>query len=144
MNKVFLIGNLTKDPELSTTSNNLSVCKFTIAVTRRFNSGTDGGKEADFFPIICWRGQAENCGRYLRKGSKVGICGSVQIRNYEAGDGSRRYVTEVIADEVQFLSSKNGEPDEMAAETISAPEVSAVPAKKARTLTPVEDVELPF
>jgi len=138
MNKVILIGNLTRDPELSTTANNISVCKFTIAVSRRYNAN-DGSRETDFFPIICWRGQAENCGRYLRKGSKVGVCGSIQIRSYEAGDGSKRYVTEVIADEVQFLSSKGDE----GIENEEAPVEVARPKKKVE-LKPVEDVELPF
>lgn len=139
MNRVFLIGNLTKDPELSTTSNNLSVCKFTVAVSRRFGNA-EGSKEADFFPIVCWRGQAENCGRYLRKGSKVGICGSVQIRNYEAGDGSRRYITEVIADEVQFLSSKNDDQDYIPEPTGDAPKKVG----RMSELKPVDDGDLPF
>ena len=119
-----MIGNLTRDPELNTTANNISVCKFTVAVTRRF-ANADGTRETDFLPVVCWRGQAENCGRYLKKGSKVGICGSIQTRSYEASDGTRRYVTEINADEVQFLSSR-GDWDN--AEEL--PEVTEANAKK--------------
>ena len=107
MNKVMLIGNLAKDPELITTNNGVSLCKFTLTVQRRF-TGNDGEREADFLPIIVWRGQAENCYKYLKKGSKAAISGSVQTRSYEATDGSRRYMTEIIADEVEFLASKGG------------------------------------
>lgn len=141
MNKVFLIGNLTKDPELNTTANNITVCKFTVAVSRRY-SNSDGSREADFLPIVCWRGQAENCGRYLRKGSKVGICGSIQTRSYEANDGTKRYVTEINADEVQFLNSRGGE----FADAEELPEVSASKNKNntMSELKPIEDEELPF
>ena len=101
MNKVFLIGNLTKDPELSNTNNGIPVCKFTLAVSRRF-----GNTETDFLPVIVWRGQAENCGKFLKKGSKAAVAGAVQTRSYDANDGSKRYITEIVADEVQFLSTK--------------------------------------
>ena len=101
MNKVFLIGNLTKDPELSNTNNGIPVCKFTLAVSRRF-----GNTETDFLPVIVWRGQAENCGKFLKKGSKAAVAGSIQTRTYDANDGSKRYITEIVADEVQFLSTK--------------------------------------
>ena len=111
MNNVMLIGNLAKDPELITTNNGVALCKFTLAVQRRF-TGNDGEREADFLPIIVWRGQAENCYKYLKKGSKAAISGSVQTRSYEATDGSRRYMTEIIADEVEFLASKGGAMDD--------------------------------
>ena len=107
MNKVFLIGNLTKDPELSTTNNGVKFCKFTLAVSRNYSE--DGKRETDFLPVVVWRAQADNCARYLKKGSKAAISGSIQTRNYDANDGSRRYVTEIAADEVQFLSTKNDE-----------------------------------
>ena len=100
MNKVFLIGNLTRDPELSKTNSDIPVCKFTLAVSRRFSS-----TETDFLPVIVWRGQAENCGKFLKKGSKAAVAGSVQTRSYDANDGSKRYITEIVADEVQFLST---------------------------------------
>ena len=135
MNKIFLIGNLTKNPELSSTTNGKSVCKFTLAVQRRYaNNG--GVREADFFPIIIWGAQGENCNKYLKKGSKAAITGSVQIRNYEQ-DGTRRYITEVVAEEVQFLNSKNDSFDE---------EIEELPTPSTNSfnnMKPVEE-ELPF
>ena len=106
MNRVFLIGNLTRDPESNQTQSGISVCKFSIAVNRRFGS-SDGNKGVDYFPIVCWRGQADNCAKYLKKGSKVCVVGSVQIREYETQAGEKRKDVEVQADEVQFLSTKN-------------------------------------
>ncbi len=138
MNRVFLIGNLTKDPEVTTTTNDVVNCKFSVAVTRRYNSA-GGGKDTDFFTIVCWRGLAENCGKYLRKGSKVGICGSIQNKNYETSDGIKRYSTEIVADEVQFLSSRN-ETDEVN----ELPEVSVSKSAKKVELKPIEDEDLPF
>ena len=99
MNKVILVGNLTKDPELTTTTSGVSVCRFTIAVSRRY-VGASGERETDFINIVVWRGQAENCHKYLKKGSKCGVVGTIQTRSYDAQDGSKRYVTEVVADEV--------------------------------------------
>ncbi len=106
MNKVILIGNLTKDPETTYTPSNICVCRFTVAVNRSY-SNQNGDKQTDFLPVVCWRNQAENCGKHLKKGSKVGLSGSIQTRNYDDKDGVRRYVTEIIADEVQFLSTRN-------------------------------------
>ena len=107
MNKCFILGNLTRDPELKTTTSGKSVTNFTVAVGRRF-AGPSGEREADFLPVVVWGKQAENCAKYLRKGSQCAVAGSIQVRNYEANDGSRRYVTEIIADEVQFLSRAEG------------------------------------
>ena len=84
------------------TNGGVSVCTFSIAVQRRF-ANQQGERPADFFNIVCWRGLADNCGKYLHKGSKVGVHGSIQNRSYEAQDGTKRYVTEIIADEVEFL-----------------------------------------
>ncbi|MDI9505052.1 MAG: single-stranded DNA-binding protein [Clostridiales bacterium] len=106
MNKAILIGNLTRDPELRTTQSGISVCTFTLAVNRRF-ANQQGIREADFIPIVTWRQQAELCSRYLSKGSKVAVAGMIQTRTYDAQDGTRRYVTEVVADEVEFLGSRN-------------------------------------
>ena len=131
MNRVILIGNLTKDPEVNITSSDITNCKFTVAVTRSYNK-----KETDFFTIICWRGLAENCGKYLRKGSKVGISGSIQNKNYEGSDGIRRYTTEIVADEVQFLTSRAEVEDN---------EIEPVNQAKISELTPVaDDDKLPF
>ncbi len=106
MNKVFLIGRLTRDPELRYTSSNIATASFSIAVNRNFTN-QNGEREADFINIVVWRKQAENVKNYLTKGSQVAIDGRIQTRTYDAQDGSKRYVTEVIADNVQFLDSKN-------------------------------------
>jgi len=114
MNKCFLIGNLTRDPELrTTTSTGVSVCSFTIAISRRGPRGEKdpNRQDADFIPIVTWRELAENCAKFLRKGSQVAVYGAIQTRSYEAQDGSRRYVTEVIASEVKFLNRIAGRED---------------------------------
>jgi len=104
MNKAILVGRLTKDPELKTTGSGVSVCSFTIAVNRRFRNA-EGNYDADFINCVAWRQQAEFLSKYFSKGRMVGICGSIQTRNYER-DGQRVYVTEVVADEVSFVDSK--------------------------------------
>ena len=106
MNKCFMTGNLTKDPEVRSTGSGKSVCSFTIAVNRRFTNQA-GEKVTDFFPIVVWGKQAEACGKYLSKGSKVAVVGELQTRTYDAKDGSKRYVTEIVADEVEFLTPKS-------------------------------------
>jgi single-strand DNA-binding protein len=111
MNNAIIIGRLTKAPEMRSTQSGTSVCSFTVAVDRRFKN-QNGEKETDFIPVVVWRGLADNCGRYLSKGSQVGVSGRIQTRNYEAQDGSKRYITEIVADEVQFLSTKSKEHDE--------------------------------
>ena len=104
MNKCMIIGNLTRDPDLRTLpSTGTSVCNFTVAVSRRF-ANQQGEREADFIPVVVWRGQAESCAKYLRKGSQVAVAGSIHTRQYDGSDGTRRYVTEVVADEIQFLN----------------------------------------
>lgn len=100
MNNIILIGNLTKDPELAVTNSGLSVCKFSIAVNRSFSKTN----EVDFFNVVTWRGLAENCHQYLSKGKKVAVQGRVENRNYEDKQGNKRYATEIVANEVQFLS----------------------------------------
>lgn len=110
MNKVILIGNLTRDPELTETPSGISVCRFAIAVTRDY-ANNEGTRETDFFNITVWRGRAENCGRYLKKGNKVGVVGSLQTRSYEDKDGIKRTVTDIVASEVEFLTPKKAESD---------------------------------
>lgn len=107
MNKVFQIGNLTRDPELTETSNGVSVCRFSIAVNRNY-ADSSGERKTDFFQVVAWRGLAETCGRYLKKGKKVAVSGSLQNRDYEDREGIKRTVTEIIAQDVEFLSSSNG------------------------------------
>lgn len=106
MNKVYLIGNLTRDPETSETGSGVTLCRFAIAVNRNYSS-SDGERQTDFFNITVWRALAENCGKYLKKGSKVAVVGSLQNRSYEDKDGIKRNVTDIVASEVEFLSSKN-------------------------------------
>ena len=101
MNKVILMGRLTKDPEIRTTQSQIPVASFTLAVDRRFKDAS-GERQADFIPIIAWRQQAEFCGKYFHKGSRMVIVGSVQTRSWDDKDGQKRYATEVIADEVYF------------------------------------------
>ena len=108
INKFFATGNLVRAPEYSKSNNGVSVCKFSIAVSRKFKQ--EGETDVDYFNIITFRGQADNCSKYLNKGSKVLVIGSVQNRSYTANDGTKRYVTEVIAEEVEFLSPKSTEP----------------------------------
>ena len=104
MNKAILVGRLTKDPELRTTGSGVSVCSFTIAVNRRFKNA-EGGYDADFINCVAWRQQAEFVAKYFTKGRMLGLCGSIQTRNYDK-DGQRVYVTEVVADEISFVESK--------------------------------------
>ncbi len=106
MNKVVLIGRLTRDPELRYTGNNTPVASFSLAVNRNY-SNQQGEREADFINIVVWRKQAENVKNYLTQGSQVAIDGRLQTRTYDDQNGQRRYITEVIADNVEFLGSRN-------------------------------------
>lgn len=129
MNKSILLGRLTRDPEVTYTQSGKVVCKFTIAVDR-FTTNAEGKKEADFIPIVVWGKIAELCGNSLIKGSRALIDGRLQIRSYEAKDGSgKRWVTEVIANTVQFLDKKNNAHGEVSMETFgsSAPFDEEVP-----------------
>ena len=105
MNKCILIGNLTKDPEITTTSQGVSVCRFTLAVTRRF-ANSEGERDTDFISIVAWRALADNCHKFIKKGSKVAVVGNIQSRSYDATDGTKRYVTEIVAEEVEFLNTR--------------------------------------
>lgn len=137
MNKVFLIGNLTKDPELKLTSSSIPVCTISIAVNKPFSAGS-GEREADFFNIVTWRGLAENCSKYLKKGNKVAVFGYLQTRSYDGNDGQKRYVTEIVAEDVEFLTPKS------ASEGGGSYERSAPVKKSIRDNEPVEDDQLPF
>ncbi|RYL94163.1 single-stranded DNA-binding protein [Sporolactobacillus sp. Y61] len=105
INRVVLVGRLTKTPELRYTPNGVAVTSFTLAVDRPF-SNQQGEREADFIPVVVWRRQAENVANFLNKGSLAGVDGRIQTRNYENNEGRRVYVTEVVADSVQFLEPK--------------------------------------
>ena len=106
MNKVFLIGRLVRDPELRYTGTNIPVATFSIAVNRNFANAA-GEREADFINIVVWRKQAENVKNYLSQGSQVAIEGRLQTRSYDDANGQKRYVTEVVADNVEFIGSRN-------------------------------------
>jgi len=106
LNRVILIGRLTRDPELRYTPAGVAVTQFTLAVDRPFTS-QGGEREADFIPVVTWRQLAETCANYLRKGRLAAVEGRIQVRNYENNEGKRVYVTEVIADNVRFLESAN-------------------------------------
>ena len=103
MNKVFIVGRLTRDPEHRTTPNGISVTTFSVAVTRRTNR-----EESDFLNVVVWRGLADNCAKYLVKGQQAAVCGELRTRSYDAKDGSRRYVTEILAEDVEFLAKPKG------------------------------------
>ena len=106
MNKVILIGRLARDPEMRTTPSGVATTSFTIAVQRNY-ANAQGDREADFISCVAWRKQAENIAKYCSKGSQVAVEGRTQTRNYDAQDGTKRYVTEVIADNVSFLGGRS-------------------------------------
>lgn len=108
MNKVFLIGNLTRDPELSETNSGVSVCNFSIAVNRR-RASADAEQQTDFFNVTAWRALAENIARYCKKGNKIAISGQIQIRQYEDREGAKKTSVYVVAEEVEFLSQKSND-----------------------------------
>lgn len=129
MNKILLIGRIVKDVNLSETQSGVAVCRFAIAVKRRFSS--EGEPQADFFNITAWRGLAETVARYCKKGNKIAVVGSVQIRAYEDRDGAKRTAVDVVADEVEFLTPK--------------PQDGAEEPKKKPVLEPFEDDgDIPF
>jgi single-strand DNA-binding protein len=135
MNKLFIIGNLVRNPELRTTPSGITVCNFTVAVNRR-NQGAEAGQtEADFFRVTTWRGLAENCNLYLSKGKKVGVVGTFSVQDYVGNDGRPRYSLEIMADEVEFLSPKG----EQADDTYQAPQID-----EQSGFVAVDDSDLPF
>lgn len=141
MNKIILVGNLTRDPELNTTNGGISVCRFAIAVNRQF-AAANSTETVDFFNVSAWRGLGENCAKFLKKGNKVAVSGRVEIRNYDDKDGNKRTSVDVTADDVEFLSPKNS--GEGGGYESSAPRADS---KKQRVdqLQPVSgDDDLPF
>ncbi len=105
MNSVILVGRLTRDPELRTTPNGIATCQISVAVNGIPNA--NGDRTTDFINVVVWRRQAENVSKYCSKGSQVGVQGRIHTRSYDASDGSKRYVTEVVADNITFLGSSN-------------------------------------
>lgn len=139
MNKIFLIGNLTRDPELRSTQSGVPVCTFTVAVNRRGRQGAEAGQpEADFFRVTTWRQQAEHCSRYLAKGRKVGVTGTLTLQHYTGNDGQQRSSLEVNADEVEFLTPRGeGGMDSKPAGQTSSPQEN-------NGFVRVDDDDLPF
>ena len=133
MNKCILIGHLAADPETRTTNSGITQCTLRLAVQRRF-ANQDGKRESDFFNVVCWRQTADFCAKFLSKGRKVAVEGSLQTRSYDAQDGSKRYVTEIIADSVEFCDSRP-EGAQAGAQPHTQPQGG---------FTEVEDDDLPF
>lgn len=128
MNIYFGVGRLTKDPEMVTTNSAKNLCKFTIAVNENYTQA-DGTRPVNFFNIIAWHALAERCHKYLKKGSQVAIVGKPQVRQYEAPDGTKKSVNEIVLNEIEFLSKKPASEDDV---------YKQVP------MTPIEDSGLPF
>ena len=141
MNKVILIGRLSKDPEARTTQNGISCSTFSVAIQREHRS-QNGTYDADFFNVVAWRQTADYVNRYMGKGDRIAIIGSLQNRSYEARDGSKRYVTEVIADRVEGLGGRGSNDGNDG----GRPERQTAPAQpeSADEFMEMEDEELPF
>ena len=140
MNKVFLIGNLTRDPESRETPSGVTMCRFAIAVQGPYSS-QDGERQTDFFECTAWRGLGETIARYTKKGNKVAVSGSIQLRNYEDNQGMKRTAVDIIVQDCEFLTPKaNGDAfDEVA----DAPRASA-PKKKPTLQAMDDDSDIPF
>ena len=138
MNRLTIIGNLTRDPELRTTSTGINVCSFTVAVNRR-RSAANNQPEADFFRVSAWRQLGENCQRYLAKGRKVAVVGPVSVQTYTGNDGTQRFSLEVTADDVEFLSSRS---DDAGYAPVAPAQPAAAPAMSG--FQEVDDDDLPF
>ncbi|MBQ8446176.1 MAG: single-stranded DNA-binding protein [Clostridia bacterium] len=139
MNKVFLIGNLTRDPELRETPSGVAMCRFGIAVQRPYSS-SDGERQADFFDCTAWRGLAETIARYTKKGNKVAVSGSIQLRNYEDNQGVKRNAVDIIVQDCEFLTPKTSDSFD---DALDAPRSSA-PKKKPTLQTMDDDSDIPF
>ena len=141
MNKVILMGRLTKDPEVKQTPSNIAVCSFTIACDRRFKS-QNGERQSDFINCVAWRQQATLLGNYFHKGSRIAVVGSLQSRSYDDQNGQKRYVTEVVVDEIEFVDTRSEAQG-------SAPAQSAAPAAStasvvAQTPPPAQQIDPGF
>ncbi len=142
MNKLTIIGNLTRDPEMRTTSTGLNVCSFGVAVNRRRSA--NGQQEVDYFRVTAWRQLGELCQRYLAKGRKVCVIGPVSVSTYTANDGTTRASLEVTADDVEFLSSRSDDAAGYAPAAPAAPARQAAPAPAMNGFEEVDDEDLPF
>ena len=140
MNKVFLIANLTRDPELNETASGVAVCHFAIAVNRNYASA-DTERQTDFFNCTAWRATAETIARYTKKGNKVAVSGSIQLRNYEDNQGVKRTAVDIIVQDIEFLTPKSaGEGFDDVADAPRAP----APKKKPTLQAMDDDSDIPF
>ena len=144
MNKVVLIGRLTRDPEMKyTPGNGTAVTTFTLAIDRRFSK--DGQREADFINVVAWGKTAELTAQYVTKGRQLGVSGRIQTRTYDAKDGTKRYVTEVVAEEVQFLDSKGSRNDKSEGYSFNGGGDNFTNNNfGSEDVTPVDDGDIPF
>ena len=140
MNKVFLIGNLTRDPELTETASGIPVCHFSIAVNRNYSS-QDSERQTDFFNCTAWRATAETIARYTKKGKKVAVTGSIQLRNYEDNQGAKRTAVDIIVQDCEFLSPRDS--GDSFDDVADAPRASA-PRKKPTLQAMDDDSDIPF
>ena len=143
MNKAIIVGNLTKDPEMRTTPNGVSVTSFTVAVNRRYKS-QDGQQQTDFINCVAWRSTAEFVAKYFTKGSRIGVVGTIQTRTYDDQNGNKRYVTEVVADEVEFAGSKAQNQDTQKPTEQESRTADELFAEDLADFQPLDDSELPF
>lgn len=143
MNKAIIVGNLTKDPEMRTTPNGVSVTSFTVAVNRRYKS-QDGQQQTDFINCVAWRSTAEFVAKYFTKGSRIGVVGTIQTRTYNDQNGNKRYVTEVVADEVEFAGSKTQNQDMQKPTEQESRTADELFAEDLADFQPLDDSELPF
>lgn len=143
MNKVFLIGNLTRDPELTETATGVSVCHFAIAVNRSYTNG-DGERQTDFFNCTAWRGLADNIARYCRKGAKVAVTGSIQIRNYEDNNGMTRTAVDVVVQDCEFISSSKKESSETSSDNTPRQPTSSGGGRRSEVREYDDDGDIPF
>ena len=142
MNKIYLIGNLTRDPELVETPSGVQRCRFSIAVNRNYRS-PDGERQTDFFNCTAWRAQAENISRYTRKGNKICVIGSVEMREYEDNTGARRTAVDVIVQDFEFLTPKNDDSSSFD-NAEPAPRATAAPKRKPQLQPMDDDGDIPF
>lgn len=140
MTKVFLIGNLTRDPELSETPSGVTMCRFAVAVNRGFGDN----RTTDFYNVTAWRRLGEQVAQYTKKGNKIAVYGDLQIRQYEANDGTRRTSVDVIAQDVEFLTPRQQQNDDGGFYDAPAASASAAPKKKPALETFDDDGDIPF
>ena len=143
MNKLYIIGNATKDAELRSTQDGTSVCSFTVAVNKKFKKKGEDGNDVDYFKVTAWRKLADICGQYVKRGNKLAVVGSVSVSTYTTQDGQTRASLDVTADDVEFLSSKS-ESSTPKEDYSQAPEVPQQSSGYTDVSNDISTDELPF